>query len=80
MYADVLSRAVAQISAADMLLIGGTSLVVYPAAGLADYFRGENLAVVNMSRTHQDTRAKLVLSAPIGKVLRAALGDDYGAF
>ncbi len=77
---DVLGSAVEHIAQADMLLIGGTSLVVYPAAGLADYFSGKNLAVINMSRTHQDSRAKLVISAPIGQVLRAALGDDYGAF
>lgn len=70
---DVLGQSVQHIAEADMLIIGGTSLVVYPAAGLADYFRGKYLVVINMSRTHQDDRAYLTISQPIGQVLREAV-------
>ena len=69
----VLEASVNHIVRADMLIIGGTSLVVYPAAGLADYFTGENLVVINMSETHQDSRARLAISAPIGEVLKAVV-------
>ena len=69
----VLGAAMEHISKADMLIIGGTSLMVYPAAGLADYFLGENLVVINLSRTHADSRARLSISAPIGEVLAAAV-------
>ena len=60
--------AVSAISNADMLIIGGTSLVVYPAAGLIDYFRGENLVVINKSPTGRDRYADLVITDPIGEV------------
>lgn len=63
-----MARAVDAISAADLLIIGGTSLVVYPAAGLVDYFRGRNLVVVNKSSTKQSARANLAIDAPIGEV------------
>ena len=53
--------------------LGGTSLKVYPAAGLADYFNGDNLVVINMSRTSRDAGATLTVSAPIGEVLKAAV-------
>lgn len=69
----ILEQSVNHIVRADMLIIGGTSLVVYPAAGLADYFTGENLVVINLGQTHQDSRAKLTISAPIGEVLKAAV-------
>ncbi len=69
----VLGAAVEHISKADMLIIGGTSLTVYPAAGLTDYFRGESLVVINLSKTRADSRARLSISAPIGKVLAAAV-------
>ena len=70
---DVLGRAVNHIAQADMLIIGGTSLMVYPAAGLADYFSGKYLVVINMSRTHQDSRAALTICRPIGEVLKEAI-------
>ncbi len=70
---DVLRRAVGHIARADMLIIGGTSLVVYPAAGLVDYFRGDSLVVINLSPTSQDRSAALAIAAPIGQVLRAAV-------
>lgn len=63
-----IARAVQAISAADLLIIGGTSLVVYPAAGLVDYFHGRHLVVVNKSGTRQSTRADLSINAPIGEV------------
>ena len=56
------------ISKADILIIGGTSLAVYPAAGLIDYYRGNKLVLVNKSPTPADRRADLVIHAPIGEV------------
>ena len=64
----MLSAAVNAIRHADMLIIGGTSLIVYPAAGLIDYYRGNKLVVINMSVTSQDKNADLVIQEPIGKV------------
>ena len=61
--------AVADIQAADMLIIGGTSLAVYPAAGLINYFRGKRLVLINKSPTPYDGRASLAINAPIGEVL-----------
>jgi len=66
---DILNEAVRETSMADMLIIGGTSLVVYPAAGLVNYFRGKYLVVLNKSATPQDNHADLVISDSIGKVL-----------
>ncbi|WP_315438994.1 NAD-dependent protein deacylase [uncultured Selenomonas sp.] len=65
--------AVAAIRAADTLIIGGTSLIVYPAAGLIDYFQGEHLVLINKSETRADRRAELIIRAPIGEALHAAL-------
>ena len=67
--------AVAAIRAADTLIIGGTSLIVYPAAGLIEYFRGEHLVLINKSETRADSRAELVIRAPIGEALHAALPE-----
>ena len=61
--------AVNAIRDADCLIIGGTSLVVYPAAGLIDYFRGDRMVLINKSATSRDRSADLVISAPIGEVL-----------
>ena len=63
--------AIAAISAADMLIIGGTSLVVYPAAGLIRYFRGDRLVLINKSETPADANADLVIHDSIGAVLGA---------
>lgn len=57
------------ISEADTLIIGGTSLVVYPAAGLIRYFRGRHLVVINMSPTQSDREADLLITDKIGSVL-----------
>lgn len=64
-----MSRALDYISQADTLIIGGTSLVVYPAAGLIRYFRGRKLVVINMSPTQSDRNADLLISDKIGDVL-----------
>ena len=61
--------AVQAIAAADTLIIGGTSLVVYPAAGFIDYFRGRPLVVINKSETGRAVRAELTISAPIGEIM-----------
>lgn len=66
---EVLSGAVNAIRHADTLIIGGTSLVVYPAAGLIRYFRGDHLVVINMQPTGADAEADLCIAKPIGQVL-----------
>lgn len=66
---EVLSGAVSAIRKADTLIIGGTSLVVYPAAGLIRYFRGRHLVVINMQPTEADAQADLCIAKPIGQVL-----------
>ena len=65
---DVIQGAVEAIRNADLLIIGGTSLAVYPAAGLIDYYRGNRLVLVNLSTTPQDRRANLVIHERIGQV------------
>ncbi len=65
----LLNRAVSHIAEADTLIIGGTSLIVYPAAGLIQYFRGRHLVLINKSATQADGRADLVLRGSIGAVL-----------
>lgn len=66
---NVINGAVNAIKNADTLIIGGTSLVVYPAASLIDYFRGKNIVLINKSATAGDARANLVIHESIGKVL-----------
>lgn len=66
---EVLMRAVRFIENAQLLIIGGTSLAVYPAAGLIRYYRGDRLVVINRDPTPQDSHADLVLRQPIGQVL-----------
>lgn len=63
-----LQEAVKAISEADMLIIGGTSLAVYPAAGLIDYYQGDRLVLVNKTPTQRDTMANLVITGSIGEV------------
>jgi NAD-dependent deacetylase len=65
---SVVSGAIRSISSADTLIIGGTSLNVYPAAGLIRYFRGTNLVIINMSPTQMDSNADLLICDRIGKV------------
>lgn len=66
---DIINRAVDYISKADTMIVGGTSLAVYPAAGLVDYFKGNNLVLINKSSTPYDHRADLVINESIGEVL-----------
>lgn len=68
---EILQKSIYYISHADTLIIGGTSLVVYPAAGLIDYFRGKNLVVINKSPTSRDQQADLCLNGSIGEILGA---------
>ena len=65
---NIVTEAVRVISEAEVLIIGGTSLNVYPAAGLINYYRGNKLALVNLSSTPYDDRADLVIHEKIGKV------------
>ena len=64
-----IQKSVEAIVNADMLIIGGTSLVVYPAAGFIDYFRGKYLVVINKAETAKSVDADLVIRKPIGKVM-----------
>lgn len=65
----IIEGAVNAIASADMLIIGGTSLAVYPAAGFVRYFSGERLVIINRDATSMDEKADLVIREPIGKVL-----------
>lgn len=67
--------AVDAIADADTLIIGGTSLVVYPAAGFVNYFHGKHLVLINKSSTSYDGRADLVIHEAIGRVLKEAVGN-----
>ncbi len=62
-------NAIEAIAAAQVIIVGGTSLVVYPAAGLLDYFRGEKVVLINKGATSRDRSADLLISDPIGEVL-----------
>ena len=64
----VISRALSSIVGADMLIVGGTSLAVYPAAGLIDYYNGNRLVLINKTPTAYDKRADLVIADAIGDV------------
>ena len=66
---DVINRSIKAISEAHMLIIGGTSLVVYTAAGFIDYFLGKHLAVINKSTTAREVGAKITIAAPIGEIM-----------
>ncbi len=71
---NTLEKSVRYIRQADMLIIGGTSLVVYPAAGLIDYYRGSKLVLINKDATARDSQADLVINGRIGEVLGAVSG------
>ena len=66
---QVIEKALRYIQQADMLIIGGTSLAVYPAAGLVRYYRGSKLVVINKGETRANVAADLVIDGPIGEVL-----------
>lgn len=65
---EVISGAVKALQSADLLIIGGSSLVVYPAAGLIRYFQGDQIVLINKGATEMDRRAELLIKAPIGEV------------
>lgn len=65
----IINQSVDYISKADILILGGTSLAVYPAAGLVDYFKGNSLVLINKSTTPFDSKADLLINESIGKVL-----------
>lgn len=71
---DVMRAAISYISKSDILIIGGTSLAVYPAAGLIDYYNGNKLVLINRDATPMDKRADLLIQGNIGEVL----GGIYG--
>lgn len=66
-----ITKSIQYISNADVLIIGGTSLAVWPAAGLIDYYRGNKLVLINKSQTERETRANLIIEGKIGEVLGA---------
>lgn len=69
----VIDKAIRYISNADMLIIGGTSLEVYPAAGFINYYKGDKLVLINKSKTSMDARGDLVIHDSIGRVLGALI-------
>lgn len=73
---EVINGAVSAIQSADTLIVGGTSLVVYPAASLINYFRGKNLVLINKTPTPADDIANLVIADDIAKVIGEATGID----
>lgn len=68
---ETISKSITAIMNAEVLIIGGTSLAVYPAAGLIDYFRGKHLILINKSATPQDKKATLLIQAGLGEVFGA---------
>lgn len=66
---NILNKSAQYIMSADTLIVGGTSLVVYPAAGLINYFKGKNLVLINKSQTDYDNLATLVINEAIGETL-----------
>lgn len=66
-----ITKSIQYIANADVLIIGGTSLAVWPAAGLIDYYRGNKLVLINKSQTQRETRANLVIEGKIGEVMSA---------
>ena len=66
---NVIQKTLEYISNADMLIIGGTSLTVYPAASFINYYRGSKLVLINKSTTPMDSKADLIIAQPIGEVL-----------
>ncbi|MEG2204178.1 MAG: NAD-dependent protein deacylase, partial [Oscillospiraceae bacterium] len=73
---ETMERAASVLEDADLLIIGGTSLAVYPAAGLIRYYSGTHLALINRTLTGLNTRADLVIAGSIGEVLGSlSLGE-----
>ena len=70
---DVLEKAIRHCMAADLMIVGGTSLAVYPAAGLLQYYDGLDLVLINKTETPYDRRASLIIREPIGQVMSKAV-------
>ena len=66
---EILRKSIEYISKADLLIVAGTSLTVYPAAGLIDYFKGDKLVVINKTSTQRDSYADLLITDAVGEVL-----------
>jgi len=75
---EIISNSIRAIAAADTLIVGGTSLIVYPAAGLVDYFRGRHLILINKTATRADVDAELVIRKNIGATLSEAVKEAFG--
>lgn len=75
---ETVSNSIRAIANADTLIIGGTSLIVYPAAGLIDYFKGRHLILINKTETRADSDAELVIREPIGATLSKAVKEAFG--
>ncbi len=73
---QTVSGAIAAIQNADLLVVGGTSLTVYPAAGMIDYFRGDKLILINKTVTPFDSRADIVINESLGSVFKEILEGD----
>lgn len=71
---SVLSRSIEHIRNADVLIIGGTSLTVYPGSRAIDYYRGTKLVLINKSATSRDSQADLVICGSVGEALAEAAG------
>jgi NAD-dependent deacetylase len=70
---QILKSAIEAIAKADTLIVGGTSLAVYPAAGFVDYFNGEYLVIINKTETRADKEAELIIRENIGETLSKAV-------
>ncbi len=70
LYDNIIRKAISYISKSDVLIIGGTSLTVYPAAGLIQYYKGNKLVLINKSTTQYDGKADLIISGSIGEILK----------
>lgn len=67
---EIVSKSIDYISKADLLIVGGTSLTVFPASNLINYFRGENLVIINKGTTNIDFTADLLIHEPLGDVFK----------
>lgn len=74
---NVINETIRALTYADLLIIGGTSLVVYPAASFINYYRGKDIVLINKSSTGYDNQASLVINDSIGEVLKEAVLDVY---
>lgn len=73
---SLLQRSIEHIEKADLLIVGGTSLLVYPVAGFVRYFQGHDLVIINQMETRYDSQASMIFREPIGEVLKKAVLDD----